>query len=191
MTYRTTTSYGTWCNRVSSYSTTPDTDVEDYIGGGDREWRELLEESGALKKIEQEYRDAIEAALPDSISLCGDEFIGPYETEEGEFDGYPRDEFDRLDFKAMFEDIDLAAIVDRNDPLTLEDIGRWHLKSASANPAKVASAAMSRLGVKPFTHVPHPESGRQMAVYLKGDVEKALADRPGRGRRPSAEAAEQ
>ena len=179
----TTTSYGTWCNQINQYSTSPDSDVLDYINGGDNAWQTLLDESGALKLIQSEYRDAINAALPPSISLCGDEFIGPYEPDDGEFDGYPVDEYGTLDLKALLEDIDLEPIVERNDPLTLEAIGRWELKSKAAIPAKAASKAMSRLGVKPFTYQPHPDSGRPQAIYLAGDVRQALASRPGRGKR--------
>jgi hypothetical protein len=184
----TTTSYGTWCNRVNQYSTSPDADVLDYINGGDDDWRELLETSGALECIKSEYRDAIDAALPADVSLCGDEFIGPWQPGDGEFDGYPTDEDGALDFAAMVEGIDLEAIVERNDPLTLEAIGRWELKSEAKEPAKVASKAMSRLGVKPFTYLPHPDSGRPQALYRAGDVRQALANRTGRGTRTDLKA---
>lgn len=183
MTYRTTTSYGTWCNRVNTYSTSPESDVLDYINGGDNAWQELLEKSGALEEIQLEYRQAIDAVLPPSISLCGDEFIGPADPEDNEFDGYLTGEYGDLDFKAMVEDIDLGPIVERNEPLTLEDIGRWEMKSTAKDPAKAASKAMSRLGVKPFTYHPHPKSSRPQALYRAGDVREALAKRPGRGKR--------
>ncbi|MFF0629784.1 hypothetical protein [Streptomyces sp. NPDC004296] len=183
MSYTTTTSYGTWCNQVAPYSTSPDADVLDYINGGDSDWQQLLEASGALDQIQREYRDAINAALPDSISLCGDEFIGPAYPEDDEFDGYPRDEIGRLDFKAMVEDINLGEIVERNEPLTAEEIGRWELKSEAKDPAKSASRTMQRLGVKPFHYRQHPESGRPQALYRAGEVRAAIAERPGRGAR--------
>ncbi|MGY3341100.1 hypothetical protein ACVW0K_007293 [Streptomyces filamentosus] len=180
----TTTSYGTWTNRVHQFSTGPDADVIDYINGGDSDWRELLESSGALKEIQQEYRRKIEGALPDSISLCGKEFIGPAGPVDGEFDDYPTTESGSLDFAAMIEDIDLAEIIDRNEPITLEDIGRNELKSTAKEPAKVASKAMSRLGVKPaYGYHPNPTSGRPQALYRAGDVRDALASRPGQGAR--------
>lgn len=185
----TTTSYGTWCNRVNQYSTSPESDVLDYINGGDNAWQELLDASGLLKKIQSEYRDAINDALPPSVSLSGDEFIGPYQPDEGEFDGYPTDEDGFLDIEAVCRDIDLGPIVERNEPVTLEHIGRWILQSKAANPAKVASAAMSRLGLKPFTYVPS-ESGRPQAIYLESDVTAALAKRPGRGKRTDLKDAE-
>lgn len=183
MSYRTTTSYGTWCNQVSPYSTSPDVDVVDFIGGADSDWQELVEKSGALEEMQAGFRAAIDAALPDSISLCGDEFIGPAYPDDDEFDGYPTDEHGALDLKACLEDIDLTAIVEACEPVTLEEIGRWELKSEAKDPAKVASKVMSRLGLKPYTYLPHPESGRPQAIYLKGTVREALAKRPGRGKR--------
>jgi hypothetical protein len=175
MNYTTTTSYGTWCNQVNQYSTSPDSDVVDYISGGDSDWLELVEKSGALEEMQSAYRNAINEALPSSVSLCGDEFIGPAYPEDD-------DEVEDLDIKALVEDIDLADIVERYDPVTLQDIGRWELKSKAANPAKAAAAAMSRLGLKPYAYVPSA-SGRPQAIYLKGDVQGALAARPGRGKR--------
>lgn len=112
----TTTSYGTWSSRVSTYSTSPDADVNDYVGTGHPEWRERLETSGALDKIKADYRAAVNDALPPSISLCGDEFIGPHQPKDGEFDGYPTNEDGDLDFAAMIEGIDISEIVDRHDP---------------------------------------------------------------------------
>ncbi|POX58847.1 hypothetical protein C3492_35535 [Streptomyces sp. Ru62] len=186
----TTTSYGTWCNRVSPYSTSPDSDLGDYIGGADSAWLERVQASGALGEMEHAYRAAIEAALPPSVSLCGDEFIGPAYPEDDEFDGYPTDDYGSLDFKAMVEDISLEEIVERYDPMTLEEIGRWEMESKAKEPAKVAAAAMSRAGLKPYTYLPHPESGRPQAIYLKGDVREALAKRPGRGKRTDLKDAE-
>ncbi|MYU24661.1 hypothetical protein [Streptomyces sp. SID8352] len=179
----TTTSYGTWCNRVEQYSTSPDADVADYIGGADTAWRERVERSGALDAMTADYRTAINSALPDSVSLCGDEFIGPAYPDDDEWDGYPTDEDGGLDIAACVEDISLDPIVEANDPLSLEEIGRDELKSAAKNPAKVASAAMSRLGLKPHAYVPHPDSGRPQAIYLAGQVRAALAKRPGQGKR--------
>jgi len=177
----TTTGYGTWTTRVHSLSNSPDSDILDFINGGDADWRELLEESGALERIQSEYVDAINDALPAGVFLVGTEFIGPYYEEDCDFDGYPTDEDGQLDIRAIVEKIDLGPIVDRNDPLTLEDIGRNELKSTAKEPEKAASKAMSRLGVKPFTYHPHPESGRPQALFLAGEVRAALAARPGKG----------
>ncbi|MEU4256249.1 hypothetical protein AB0B42_00780 [Streptomyces fradiae] len=177
----TTTTYGTWGNRVAPYSTSPDADVIDYINGGDDDWRQLIQDTGALEQMQREYRDAINEALPPSVSLCGDEFIGPAYPAEDEFDGYPTDEDGYLDFKAVVEDIDLGPIVDRNDPLTLESVGRYEMKSSAKDPAKAASRAMSRLGVKPMIYLKDPGTGRPRAYFRAGDVREALAARPGKG----------
>ncbi|GFH34273.1 hypothetical protein [Streptomyces pacificus] len=187
----TTTVYGTWCSRVSSYSTSPDADVLDYIRGGDTDWRTRLDQSGALAQIQGAYRAAIDAVLPPDISLCGDEFVGPAVPEQGEFDGYPVDDDGRLDFAAMVEEIDLEPIVERYEPLTLEEIGRVEMGSQAEDPAKAASKMMSRLKVKPaYGYHPHPDSGRPQALYRAGDVRDALAQRPGRGTRTDLKAAE-
>lgn len=175
-----TTIYGTWCNRVDELSSSPDDDVTDYVSGGTPEWLELLQASGALARIRSEYREAINAALPDSIALSGDEFIGPSAPEDGEFDGYPVDEDGWLDFKAIVDGIDLEEIRERNEPITLDEIGRDEelLGSKAARPDKAASVAMGRLGLKPHIYLPHPKSGRPQAIYLKGVVKDALARRP-------------
>jgi hypothetical protein len=183
MTYTTTTSYGTWCNQVNTYSTSPDADVTDFIGGGDYEWRTLMEESGALDAMQRAYRAAIEAALPDSVSLCGDEFIGPAYPEDDEWDGYPTDDYGSLDIKACVEDISLDSILEANDIVTLTDIGRFELKSKAKNPASAASQAMRRLGIKPLARVQIDGEGQPIAVYNAQKVRTALAARPGRGKR--------
>lgn len=112
----TTTSYGTWCNRVDSLSTSPDDDVVNYVDGGDPGWRDQVKSSGALARMLAAYRSEIESRLPPDISLSGNEFIGPASPDDGEFDGYPQDEDGRLDFAAMVEGIDLDEIVDRYNP---------------------------------------------------------------------------
>lgn len=183
MSYRTTTSYGTWCNQVAPYSTSPDVDVIDFIGGADSDWQERVEKSGALDEMQRAFRAAIEDALPPSVFLCGDEFIGPWKADDDEWEGYPTDEDGSLDIAACLEDIDLTPIVEACEPITLEEIGRWELKSTAKDPARTASGVMSKLGLKPYTYLPHPESGRPQAIYLKGAVQKALAARPGRGKR--------
>ncbi|MEU0670381.1 hypothetical protein ABZ508_33240 [Streptomyces lavendulocolor] len=180
----TTTSYGYWSARVSIHHNGPDDLVSDYVASGHPEWKDLLAASGALERIHAEYRRAIDTALPADISLCGNEFIGPAHPEDGEFDDCPRDENGALDFAAMVEDIDLAEIIERNEPLTLEEIGRDVMTSKAKEPAKAASKAMSRLGVKPaYGYLPNPDSGRPQALYRAGDVRKALASRPGQGSR--------
>jgi hypothetical protein len=116
MTNVTNTCYGTWCNRVAPFSTSPDDDVIGLVSGGEPEWLDRLESTGALAEMKHAYRVAIEATLPPDVSLCGDQFIGPAYADASDFTGYPVDEHGSLDFKAMVEDIDLDAIVERYDP---------------------------------------------------------------------------
>ncbi|MEU3656454.1 hypothetical protein AB0E67_27335 [Streptomyces sp. NPDC032161] len=185
----TTTSYGTWTNRINTYSAGPDADVLDFVNGGDADWRELLEKSGALAEITKAYRDAIEEALPARVFLCGEEFIGPAYPDDDEFDGYPVDENGRLDIAACVEGINLGEIVEWYDPLTLEDIAQDELKSTAQKPAKAASRTMCRLGVKAFYHGPNPKSGRPQSYFRAGEVREALAKRPGKGNRAERTAA--
>lgn len=105
----TTTSYGTWATCGDRTNTTIGATVLDYINGGDADWRERVESTGALDRMTADYRDAINAALPDSVSLVGDEFIGPYHPAEPDWDG-------ELDIAAIVESVDLGAIVERHDP---------------------------------------------------------------------------
>ncbi|MEW1565757.1 hypothetical protein AB0454_22560 [Streptomyces sp. NPDC093509] len=183
MSYTTTTSYGTWCNLVNQYSTSPDSDVLDYINGGDNDWQQLLEASGALDAIKSDYRAAIQAALPAGVSLCGDEFIGPAHPDDDEWDGYPVDDLGSVDIAACVEDIDLQEIVERNEVITLEEIGRFKLGSKAQNPSSAASQAMRRLGVKPIARCQIDGEGQVIAVFRAAEVDKALASRPGRGKR--------
>ncbi|MGW2181282.1 hypothetical protein ACWCXX_24915 [Streptomyces sp. NPDC001732] len=177
-----TTRYGTWSSLIDTHATGPDVEVLDYVGG-EPEWRDLLEKSGALDAIKRAYRTAIDNALPADVALCGDEFIGPREPEDGEFDGYPVDEYGHLDIAACVEGIDLEEIVDHYEPLTLEEIGCDELKSTAKQPAKAAAVVMGRLKVKAFYHGPNPDSGRLQSYYLAGEVRAALAARPGSGNR--------
>lgn len=179
----TTTGYGTWCNRVNQYSTSPDADVVDYINGGDSAWQTMLQETGALEEIQTAYRRAIDAVLPPSIALCGNDFIGPAFPDADEWDGYPTDNDGGPAFEELIEDIDLGPIVDYYDPYTLEQIGRDLLQSKAKDPAKAAAARMSDLGLKPFTYYRGPDSSRPQALYYAGVVREALAKRPGQGAR--------
>ncbi|MFE4583287.1 hypothetical protein [Streptomyces chartreusis] len=111
-----TRSYGTWTNRVNVYSTGPDADVDSVVGTGAPEWRQTLEESGALARMKADYRRAIDLVLPGDVALCGEEFIGPAEPQPGEFDGCATDEDGALDIAALVAEIDLDAIIARHDP---------------------------------------------------------------------------
>jgi hypothetical protein len=105
----TTTDYGTWCNHGDRYNTTVEATVLDAINGGDADWRERVETTGALGRIVSDYRDAINAALPTGVTLAGDQFYGPYYEADYTWDG-------DLDIASIIQGIDLAAIIDKHDP---------------------------------------------------------------------------
>lgn len=111
----TTTSYGTWYNHTGS-NVTVEADVADYVGGGDREWRERIEADGSFDAMVDDYRQAVNDALPAGVSLAGNDFYGPYYDADKDFDGYPTDEDGRLDIAAIIADINLGEIVEKNDP---------------------------------------------------------------------------
>lgn len=115
-TMTTTTEYGTWNNRVERTAHTVEDTVASYISGGDSEWVERCEETGALEDMVADYRAAINAALPDGVSLNGNDFYGPYYDDDQNFDGYPTDEDGRLDIAEIVSEIDLGAIVEKHDP---------------------------------------------------------------------------
>lgn len=174
----TTTSYGTWTNRVQTYENAPEDGLNAYLGDNDPDEYDMA-------GIHAAYRQAIEDALPADVSLCGNEFIGPAYPEPGEFDDYPSDESGGLDIGAIIEelDFDTEAAFERYELYTLEHIGRYVLESKAQDPGRVARATVSRLGLKAFVYRPHPDSGRPQAWYRAGDVRDALAARPGRGTR--------
>lgn len=111
----TTTDYGTWVSKGDRSNTCVEGTIADVVSGADSEWRRTMEECGAFKAIARDYRDAINAALPDGVSLCGDDFYGPYYEDDREFDGHPVDEDGNLDIAAIIEGIDLEEIIDRYD----------------------------------------------------------------------------
>ena len=103
----TTTSYGTWNNKVERYSLTVEQSVFDALGDyADDYDREALTAA---------YRDAINDALPDGVTLAGDEFIGPHQPADDEFDGHPHTEDGALDIKAIVETIDFWEIAAKHD----------------------------------------------------------------------------
>ena len=129
----TTTSYGTWYNHTG-HNPTPGADILDAINGGDEDWRERMQTSGALDRIETSWRQAIQSALPVGVTLAGNEFIGPYENRG--FPGYPTDEDGGLDIKAIVEDIDLMAIVEAHDVDSLPTVTAAHLQALLGSSAE-------------------------------------------------------
>jgi len=111
-----TTTYGSWTTLVDHTSTTLERTVFEFISGADPDWIAALEASGALDRIIEDYRAAINEALPHNVALSGNEFIGPAEYDPNEWAGYPTTEDGDLDIAAIVADVDLSAIVERHDP---------------------------------------------------------------------------
>jgi hypothetical protein len=102
----TTTSYGTWSSRAVRYSLTVDQTVGDALNG------EYTDEQ--VTAVTRAYRDAINAALPDSVSLNGDEFYGnAHEADCTDQADFPHDADGRLDIAAIVETVDFWAIVEQ------------------------------------------------------------------------------
>ncbi|MFJ1647960.1 hypothetical protein [Streptomyces sp. NPDC088258] len=105
-----TTSYGTWCNHGDSTNVSVEATIADAINGGDSEWRDRMETSGALERVASDYRDAIDNALPDGISIAGNEFIGLHRTDPDY-----TDEIGDFDISEAIQGVDLFAIVQKHD----------------------------------------------------------------------------
>lgn len=168
------TTYGTWSSRVELHSNSPDDQVDTYL----TDWPHGYDIAG----IKAAYRDAIDRALPADVSLIGNEFVGPAEPEDGEFDGYPLDEDGMLDFAAIVQDIGIAEIAARFELIDIQEVaGRLGYEGPSA--AATARKRLSSWGVKRARPREHPTSGRLQSLFLSGEIDAAIASRPGRGRR--------
>jgi hypothetical protein len=115
-TMTTTTEYGTWNNHGDRTAHTVEDTVTGYISGGDSEWLERIQADGSFEAMVAGYREAINDALPDGVSLNGNEFYGPYYDADQDWDGYPTNESGGLDIAAIIAEIDLGSIVDEHDP---------------------------------------------------------------------------
>lgn len=173
MDYVTNTSYGTWNNHVDKYATGLEHSVMEAFGSYGADGYDF-------DAIVDDYRNEINAALPDSVALSGDQFIGPAHTEDDAFEGYPLSEYGTLDITAIVESIDLQAIMDRHEQLTIDQVAeQLGYKTETAKGA--ARKRLSAWGVKAVAHKPHPESGRVQAYYNAQQVRAAKEARPGRG----------
>lgn len=105
-----TTSYGTWVNHGDSGNVSVEATLVDAINGGDSDWQERMESSGALARIASDYRDAIEEALPEGISISGNEFIGLHRT-----DPEYTDEIGDFDIRGAIQGIDVWKIIQKHD----------------------------------------------------------------------------
>lgn len=97
----TTTSYGTWNNRVDGDALTVEQTIAETLGDADEY---------DIDAIAADYRTAINKALPEGVTLAGNDFYGPYYTEDATWGPELEDEDGRLDIKAIVGNIDLWAI---------------------------------------------------------------------------------
>lgn len=103
----TTTSYGSWASNVEHADMTLEDTVRNALADAH------FVRTGITDAIIREYRDAINAALPESVSLCGNEFYGPAYAADEDFDGFDLDEDGRLDINAIICSIDFYSIAER------------------------------------------------------------------------------
>lgn len=105
-----TTGYGTWVNYGDQYNVSVEGTILTAINGGDTDWQERMEASGALARIASDYRDAIDDALPAGISISGDDFIGVHHTDPNY-----TEEVAEFDIAEAIRDIDLNEIIKKHD----------------------------------------------------------------------------
>ena len=99
--------YGTWVTVFDGRnSVDPEHSVADALGsyGSDYDIPGLIDH----------YRRAINAALPNTVWLCGDEFIGPVDDSAG-WEDYPVTEEGHLDIATIVESVDFYEIAELYD----------------------------------------------------------------------------
>jgi hypothetical protein len=110
-----TTSYGTWVNHAKALSV--ETTVADYINGGGAEWVARVHATGAFDRMVADYRAAVNANLPEGITLHGDEFYGPYYTQDGPVAAGVNAGITTVQMiVSAVEDVDIDEIVRSRDP---------------------------------------------------------------------------
>lgn len=90
-----TTEYGTWANATGAAT------VEDYVATALGEHGDDFDADA----IAADFRDAVDEALPDGVTLAGNLFLGPHDT--------PAEE--RPDLREAVESVDFWEIVARHD----------------------------------------------------------------------------
>lgn len=105
-----TTEFGSWANHGDEWNVSVEASIADAINGGDNDWQERMETSGALDRIASDYRDAVNDALPYGIWLTGNEFIGLHQSDPD-----CTDEILEFDISAAVKEIDLMEIIQKHD----------------------------------------------------------------------------
>lgn len=102
--------YGSW----NSYGDPPRRSVEAtvlyFISTRESGWCRRVEQTGAFVQMVADYREAINKALPEHVSLVGDDFRGPR---------YPADYTwtdANFSITAIVRAVDLDKIIEANDP---------------------------------------------------------------------------
>ncbi len=111
----TTTGYGTWLNRVDPLSLTVEQTIGEILGD--------YADDYDLDGLAGAYRAAINEVLPDSVTLSGNQFIGPYYDADCDFAGYPVTDGGRLDIKAIVDEVDFCVLAEQFD-LTSDQMTR-------------------------------------------------------------------
>ena len=101
-----TTSYGTWTSRVDPYSLSVEQTVREALGD--------YADQYDVDAIAADYRQAINQALPEGVSLCGDEFIGPYHSDDATW-GPELETEGRLNIRVIVESVDFWGIVAKHE----------------------------------------------------------------------------
>lgn len=94
----TTTSYGSWVRATGSSAFTLDGEVADALLAG-ADSNDYTEDQ--ITAVATAYRDAINEALPEGVSLCGNEFYGPAYQETPDL----AEIVDSVDFWAIVETV--------------------------------------------------------------------------------------
>lgn len=112
----TTTSYGSWYNHAGGTGLTIEDYVATFVAGAESEWLIRIERDGSFDAMVEDYRNAINAALPAGVLLGGNDFYGPYYDDDKSFEGYPVNGGGRLDISEIIDGVDLGKVVEKNDP---------------------------------------------------------------------------
>jgi hypothetical protein len=104
----TTTGYGTWTNRVDALNTDVAGTVSDAYGT-------YAPDGADFDAVVDEYRAAINDALPEGVTLSGNEFIGPAHPEDVTWGPELYDKYGDLKIGAIVATVDLQSIIDRHD----------------------------------------------------------------------------
>lgn len=137
----TTTDYGSWNNHGDRYELTVEATVLMALNGGDAEWCERMESSGAIDAIVSDYRDAIDAVLLEGINLCGQDFYGPHSSDPAY-----TDEIAEFDIHEAIQGVDLYALVEKYDVDNLSESVEWmvvHGESPTAHAVEPGAVSVT------------------------------------------------